>query len=409
MVQERRGMLRVWNLSLVVATFCLTILGTFLTRSGVVTSVHAFTQSSIGPWLLGFLALVAAVSLGLIAWRADVLHAPGRIDSPVSREAAFLGNNLLFTGLAFVILLGTVFPLVAEALRGSTLSVGTPYFDRMGTPLGLALLFLMAVGPALPWRAASGEVLRHRLLGPATVGVGVMVATLLLLTRDLTTVLAFGLAAFALAAITRETWVAVRARRTADRTGPARALVRTFAGNPRRYGGLVVHTGVIAIAVALAASGSFGVKREVRLREGESAVVGGYTLTYRGSRVSTSEQKRTVAADLAIRRGGRSLGTYAPAVSTYPNSNEGIGTPSVRTGLREDVYLSLVSSPNQRGRITVAVSIQSMTLWIWVGGGLMALGTIVALSPSLRRRRVRVPAPEPPADGAQPEPVEVPV
>ena len=152
MVQERRGMLRVWNLSLVIATFCLTILGTFLTRSGIVTSVHAFSQSSIGPWLLTFLFVVMFTGVGLVAWRADKLHAPGRIDSPISREAAFLANNLLFAALAFVVLLGTVFPLLAEALRGSTLSVGEPYFDRMGAPIGLMLLFLMAVAPALPWR-----------------------------------------------------------------------------------------------------------------------------------------------------------------------------------------------------------------------------------------------------------------
>ena len=164
MVQERRGMLRVWNLSLVIATFALTILGTFLTRSGIVTSVHAFSQSAIGPWLLTFLFIVMFTGVGLIAWRADKLHAPGRIDSPVSREAAFLANNLLFAALAFVVLLGTVFPLLAEALRGSTLSVGEPYFDRMGAPIGLMLLFLMAIAPALPWRATSGDVLQHRLL-----------------------------------------------------------------------------------------------------------------------------------------------------------------------------------------------------------------------------------------------------
>ena len=169
-VQERRGMLRVWNLSLVIATFCLTILGTFLTRSGVLNSVHSFTQSAIGPWLLGFLGFVVAVGIGLIAWRGDRLRTPGRIDSPVSREAAFLANNLLFAGLAFVVLLGTVFPLLAEALQGRELSVGEPYFDRMTTPIGLALLFLMAVAPALPWRATTGEVLRDRLLVPAWAG-----------------------------------------------------------------------------------------------------------------------------------------------------------------------------------------------------------------------------------------------
>ncbi|MGH9268743.1 MAG: cytochrome c biogenesis protein CcsA, partial [Acidimicrobiales bacterium] len=164
MVQERRGMLRVWNLSLLCATFSLTILGTFLTRSGVLDSVHSFSESPIGPWLLTFLALVAGTSLGLIAWRGDRLRAPGRIDSPLSREAAFLANNLLFAAFALVVLLGTVFPLLVEALQDDRISVGGPYFDRMTMPIGLALLFMMAVAPALPWRKATGEVLANRLL-----------------------------------------------------------------------------------------------------------------------------------------------------------------------------------------------------------------------------------------------------
>ncbi|HEY3722685.1 MAG TPA: heme lyase CcmF/NrfE family subunit [Acidimicrobiia bacterium] len=389
-VQERRGMLRVWNLSLVLATFCLTILGTFLTRSGVVNSVHAFTQSSIGPWLLTFLGVCVVTCLALIAWRADKLHAPGRIDSPVSRESAFLANNLLFTGLAFVVLLGTVFPLVAEAVRGNQLSVGEPYFARMTTPIGLALLFLMAVAPALPWRAAGGEVLRRRLLIPAYAGAAVMLLTLLFLTSTLATVLAFGLATFAVVAIFRETALAVRSRRSGDHAGWVRSTIGTVRGNPRRYGGFIVHLGVICIAVALAASGSFGAKREVRLHRGESATVSGYTVTFTGTHTSKTAQKTSVSADLKLARGGDVLGTYAPAVSTFPNSDSAIGTPSVRTGILEDVYLTVVSSPNDKGRVTISIAINSMTLWVWIGGALMAVGTIVALGPTVRRRiRVR--------------------
>src|SRR5262249_34268789 len=179
-VQERRGMLRVWNLSLVIATFCLTILGTFLTRSGVLNSVHSFTESTIGPALLAFLGVVAVTGIGLIAWRGDRLHAPGRVDSVVSRESAFLANNLLFAVFAFVVLLGTVYPLLAEALQGRRLSVGEPYFDRMTTPIGLALLFLMAVAPALPWRATSSAVIRNRFLVPAVVGGGAMMVAVAL-------------------------------------------------------------------------------------------------------------------------------------------------------------------------------------------------------------------------------------
>ena len=385
-VQERRGMLRVWNLSLVIATFCLTILGTFLTRSGVVDSVHAFTQSDIGPWLLTFLGIVAITGIGLIAWRGDALRAPGRIDSAISRESAFLANNLLFACLAFVVLLGTVFPLVAEALNNNRLSVGGPYFDRMTTPIGLALLFLMAAAPALPWRATSGEVVRNRLLVPAWIGGVTMVLAVALGARDVAEVLAYGLGAFATAGIVRQFYLGVRGRRRALGESGPQALGRATRSNPRLYGGLVVHFGVVLIAVALAASSAHGASRTVRLRIDESATVSGYRFTYVGATTEKSGQKTTVSVGVRVQKGDRDLGVYAPAVSTYPNSTEGIGTPSVHTGLREDVYLTLVSSPNQQGRVTLGIRINSMIVWLWIGGAVMAIGTVLALLPSLRRR-----------------------
>jgi cytochrome c-type biogenesis protein CcmF len=385
-IQERRGMLRVWNLSLVIATFCLTILGTFLTRSGVIDSVHAFTQSDIGPWLLAFLGVVAATGIGLVAWRGDQLRSPGRIDSAVSRESAFLANNLLFAGLAFVVLLGTVFPLIAEALRGSRLSVGEPYFDRMATPIGLALLFLMAAAPALPWRATSGEVVRNRLIVPAWIGGLTMLGAVILGARGLAEILAYGLGAFATAGIVRQFVLGIRGRRRA--LGESRAVA-------------VVHFGVVLIAVVLAASSAYGANRDVKLRRGESATVSGYTLTYLGAHTERSDQKVTVSAKVRVAKGDRVLGTYSPAISTYPNSTEGIGTPSVHTGLTDDVYLTLVSSPNAQHRITLGVRINSMIVWLWIGGGFMALGTILALAPRLRRRS----HPEVVGDaGVEPEP-----
>jgi cytochrome c-type biogenesis protein CcmF len=411
-VQERRGMLRVWNLSLVLATFCLTILATFLTRSGVLNSVHSFTESGIGPWLLVFLAIVAAVGVGLIAWRGDRLRSPGRIDAPVSRESAFLVNNLLFAGLAFVVLLGTVYPLLAEALQGRQLSVGEPYFNRMTTPLGIALLLLMAVAPALPWRASTAEVLRRRLIVPAYAGAATMLLALALGTRGVTTVLAFGLAAFALAGVARQFVVGVAARRRAEGERWPRALRRTVGGNPRLYGGLVVHVGVVCIALALAGFGAFTTKREVQLARGQSATVSGYRLTYVGSRTVRSAQKTSVKVLVAIHHDGGSLGIYAPAISTYPNTSEGIGTPSVRSGLLRDVYLTVVSTPNQRGRVTIGVGINAMVVWLWIGGGVIAVGTAIALSPRLRRRarlRVEVPARDPVADRRPEEPEVVPV
>jgi cytochrome c-type biogenesis protein CcmF len=386
-VQERRGMLRVWNLSLVIATFCLTILGTFLTRSGVLNSVHSFTESPIGPWLLSFLAVVAVVGIGLIAWRGDRLRAPGRIDSPISRESAFLGNNLLFAALAFVVLLGTVYPLLAEALQGRQLSVGEPYFDRMTTPLGIALLFLMAVAPALPWRATSGDVLRQRLIVPAWFGAGSMVAALVLGAQGLTDVLIFGLAGFALAGIVRQFVIGARARvRSAEESWPT-AAVRTVRSNPRLYGGLVVHTGIVIIAIALAASSSYSNRYEVRLARGGSATVGGYTLTYLGSHTSTTAQRTKVSARVRVAHDGTTLGVYEPAISSFPNTNGGIGNPAVKTTPWRDLYLTLVSSPNDQGRVTLGLAVRPLIMWLWIGGAVIGAGTLVALSPSLRRRR----------------------
>jgi cytochrome c-type biogenesis protein CcmF len=405
-VQERRGMLRVWNLSLVIATFCLTILGTFLTRSGVINSVHAFTESDIGPWLLAFLGVVAASGIALIAWRGDELRSPGKIDSPVSRESAFLANNLLFAGLAFVVLLGTVYPLLAEALQSRRLSVGEPYFDRMTTPLGLALLFIMAVAPALPWRATSGDVLRRRLLVPAWVGGVTMLLALAFGAHGLVPVLVFGLAAFALAGIARQFVVGTRARRAADQRGWSRSLVATVRSNPRLYGGLVVHTGIVLIAVALAASSSYSTKREVRLVRGQSAVVAGYRVTYLGTKVTATDQKRVVQARVRIRDGDRDLGVYAPSVNIFPGSTNAIGTPSVHTGLLRDVYLTLVSSPTgaRAGRVTIGVAVNPMIVWLWIGGAVIVLGTALALVPGPRRRRVVAPEPLPEAEAREPVP-----
>jgi cytochrome c-type biogenesis protein CcmF len=403
MVQERRGMLRVWNLSLVLATFCLTILGTFLTRSGVLNSVHAFSESSIGPWLLTFLGVCAFTGVALIAWRGDKLRTPIRIDSPVSREAAFLLNNLLFAALALVVLTGTVFPLLVESLQDKQISVGQPYFERLAVPIGIALLFLMAVGPVLPWRAASGELLRHRLLVPAWVGAGALVVAVLLGARGIANAFAFGLAAFTLASIARSAYVGVRARRRAHRDeGVVRASTRTVRGNPRLYGGLLVHVGVVVIAVGLATSTGWTTRRELQLSPGESAKVRGHTVTFVNREVERTGQKTTIKAIVRV----SGVGTFAPAISTFPNAAEGIGTPSIRSNPLRDWYLTLGSSPTS-GRITLGVQVGTMVMWLWIGGLIMVIGTAVALVPARRRRE---PSREPvslPHDDEEPALAEV--
>jgi cytochrome c-type biogenesis protein CcmF len=392
MVQERRGMLRVWNLSLLCATFSLTILGTFLTRSGVLESVHAFTESQIGVWLLSFFALTVLVTLGLIGWRGDRLRSPGRIDSPLSREGAFLANNVLFAAFAFVVLVGTVFPLILEAVNGDRISVGVPYFNRMTMPIGLVLLFIMAMAPALPWRKASGELLRDRLHWPAWAGTASVVFAVGVGARGLAPLIAFGLGGFAAGAALRQVALATR-----------RQGWRGFIG--RANGGMIVHLGVVAIAIAFAASSSYDHEAELSLKPGDHAVVAGHEVTYVGTRTVQHDEKTSVVADVRI-DGGK---VYAPALSKFPNGGQAIGTPSVKTGFTENVYLALLTVPGApTDPITLRVIIQPLVAWLWIGGGIMAFGTVLAAWPGRRRLPTQPSsAALPPTVEAPPEPVAV--
>ncbi len=380
MIQERRGMLRVWNLSLLCATFSLTILGTFLTRSGVVESVHAFSSGTVGPLLLGFFALIVAVSVGLIGWRGDRLRSTGRIDSPLSREGAFLANNVAFAAFAFVLLLGTVFPLVVEATRGDTLAVGPPYFNRMTMPIGLTLLLLMAVAPVLPWRKASGELLRDRLWWPAWTGVASIVVAVLIGATGVATLLAFGLGGFAAGSAVRQ--IALASRRQGW---------RGFVG--RANGGMVVHLGVIMIGVALAASMSYVRQAEFDLSEGDTARVAGHTVEYLGSRTVDLPNRIELVAEIQI-DGGQ---VYEPRLNRYKLSGQTVVTPSVRTGITNDVMLSIVRAPSESNpTLGLRVTVQPIVVWLWIGGFLMALGTVLAIFPGRRRNPldpVSAPAP----------------
>jgi cytochrome c-type biogenesis protein CcmF len=395
MVQERRGMLRVWNLSLLCATFSLTILGTFLTRSGVLDSVHAFTESQIGPAILTFFAIVVLGSVTLIGWRADRLRSPGSIDSPISREGAFLANNVLFAGFAFVVLLGTVFPLVLEAANGERISIGRPYFDRMTMPIGIALLFLMAVAPVLPWRKASGELLRHRLVWPAWIGTGVVVIAVAFGARGLAPLLAFGLGGFAAGSAGRQIVLATRRQGWRGMVG-------------RANGGMIVHIGVVIIAVALAASSSYSHSGEFLLAPGESATLAGHRITYLGIERAEEEAKTVTRARVQI-DGGQ---VYEPALSRFPGGSNTIGTPSVRTGITGDVYLTLLDVPDEDdGQARIGMLVMPLAVWLWIGGTVMAVGTLLAAWPGLRRRPTDpVSAPVPEREPAAPgEPVGEPV
>lgn len=370
MVQERRGMLRVWNLSLLCSTFSLTILGTFLTRSGVIESVHAFSEGSIGPWLLVFFAVVAGGSIGLIAWRGDELRSPGAIDSPLSREASFMANNVVFGALAFVVLLGTVFPLLAEALDGSRLTVGRPYFDSLGRPIAFVMLFLMAAAPVLPWRKASAELLSQRLFWPAIIGVGAMFVAIVLGARGFYPMLTFGLGGFAAGAALRQVALATR-----------RQGWRGLVG--RTNGGMIVHLGVVLIAVGVASSEAYKTDRSATLNPGQSTIVAGHTFTYLDLAADETSRTQRVYANVQIDGGD----IYTPAQTNYLQSGMVVPTPSVRPGFTEDLFLVLDQTPDDPdGPVRLRIIVRPMISWLWAGGALMGIGSLLAIFPGKRRR-----------------------
>lgn len=372
--QERRGLLRVWNLSLIVATFCLTILGTFLTRSGVLESVHSFSESNLGPVLIGFFGVVTVVSVGLIGWRGDLLRARTRVESALSREGGFLVNNLLFAAFAFVVLLGTVFPLFVAALNGRSLTVGRPYFDTLTTPIGLALLFFMAVGPVLSWRRSALTTVRSRLVVPAWAGGLTILGCALAGIRGVVALLAFGLGAFAGVSALRQLALSTRAAGLGG-AGRWRGLLG------RSNGGMVVHLGVVVIGVALAASMSFGQRSQVTLLPGKPTPADGQVLTFRGTRTVVTPARTEEVADVEV--AGRGL--MQPGVSQFGTNLQAVGTPAISAGLRSDVYITYDGPPaGKAGSVLIGVIVQPLVSWLWIGGGIIGLGCLLAGFP--RRR-----------------------
>jgi len=383
MIQERRRMLKLWNLSLVILTFGLTLFGTFLTRSGVIASVHAFTQGAIGAFFLSFLALVLLTGLGLLAWRWDALHAQGALDSIVSRESAFLLNNVLLVAVTFTVFFGTVFPLLSEVARGVKVSVGAPFFNQVNVPLFLALIFLMGVGPLIAWRRASLDNLRRNFLAPVLVGVVAAAGFFALGVRSAIAVLTLALTVFVAATIAVDFARATRARlRVGERLLPAmRGLLLR---HNRRYGGFVVHLGILIIAVGVTGSQAWSVQTETTLRRGESAELAGYRVRFEDLTASEESNHFKVAGAFTVSN-GRVLGVLRPAKKFYPQEQSPIAYVDYRLGLNEDVYLVLGDFARDGSQATVKLLVNRLVSWIWIGGLVLTLGALLAILPERRK------------------------
>jgi cytochrome c-type biogenesis protein CcmF len=386
MVQERRGMLKLWNVNLIVSTFLLTILGTFLTRSGIVSSVHAFTTGTIGYYFLGFIALCIVVSLVLVAGNSDALRSEGRLDSAASRETVFLFNNLFLTGFTFVVVLGTLFPLVAEAVNGSKLTVGAPFFNKMTLPICVSLLFLMGVGPALPWKAATREQLRRLALIPGAAALTVLVLCLAFGMRDPYAIAAFTFASFALVSNLREYAAGTVARMRAHGEMFPVAFVRLVGANRRRYGGYLAHIGIILVATGITASSTFKFEREASLKPGQIMPVrGAFSVRLKELWGKEEPQRQVVGADVELLDKGVVFGTMDPRMNFYRTQDQPVPTPSVRSRLTGDIYMNLMAFTPDGQSATLRVIIEPFVPWIWFGGLVVALGALVSAWPAARR------------------------
>jgi cytochrome c-type biogenesis protein CcmF len=390
MIQEKKNMLKVWNMVLVMLTFLLTIFGTFLTRSGVISSVHSFTQSGLGPFFMGFLGFMLVLSLGLLLWRLPMLKSENELDSVLSRESAFLLNNLILVGIAFAVFWGTVFPVISEAVRGIKITVGPPFFNKVNAPLGLILLFLTGVGPVIAWRRASARNLRKNFLVPVTLGLlggtGLFVGGM----RNYYAVVSFSLCIFVLATIVMEFYRGVRARQAMIGEGVFTALAHLIGKNRRRYGGYIIHIGVVMMFLAITGTSAFKQEKQITVKPGESFQMGNYTLRYDGLEPRETPHVAYLTARLAVLRDGRQIDTLLPEKRFYKKPEQPTTEVAIRSTLGADLYVVLGSFDEPTKMATIQAYINPLVGFLWWGGIVLAVGTGVTIWPS--RAAARAPA-----------------
>jgi cytochrome c-type biogenesis protein CcmF len=395
MVQEKKNMLRVWNAALVALAFCLSIFGTFLTRSGLINSIHSFAQSPIGAWFLGFICVAASFSIALILWRLPLLRARTRLESLASREAAFLYNNLLLVAFTLTILWGVAFPLLSEAVRGEAVTVGPPYYDFFLKTFGLPLLLLMGIGPLVAWRHTSARALRDTVVWPAAAA---LVAGAILVAfgagSSIPGLLAYTFSIFALAAIVLEFVRGTLARKALGAGGWWDAFSGLVSRNRRRYGGYVVHAAVVLLAIGVAGSSAYGATKIVRLTPGESMRIRGYQLTYLGSEQRRTANHQEIRARLAVRRDGKRLGTLLAGKNHYFAEDQTSNEVAIRSDwLRAEDLFVIGDEFKFKGKTSAVTSVYLKVLvkplvnLIWLAGLVFLLGSVIALWPDAREQR----------------------
>ncbi|MBI2916969.1 MAG: heme lyase CcmF/NrfE family subunit [Chloroflexi bacterium] len=384
MVQRRRGMLKVWNMMLIIFTFNLSILGTLLTRSGILSSVHSFSQSGLGPLFVAFIAVAMTGSLALLYYRMPKLRAEHELDYWVSRESTFLVNNLVLVGIAFAVFWGTMFPIITEAVRGVKITVGPPFYNQVTGPLFLILLLVMGICPLIGWRHASKDNLVRNFLYPVAFGVAAGIILFLLGVRKPAATISFAVLAFVTAGILRDWSRAVRARRQMRAEGWLRAFLRLTGSNRPRYGGYIVHLSVVVMALGITGSMFYPLETTATLNPGETVSIGRYVLKFEGASEYQTQSKQVLASTLTVYTGGDYLGTVTPERYIHRNHDNPVTEVAIRSTLKEDLYV-IYGGKNPDGTATFKFKVNPMVMWIWIGWGVMLLGSAVAFWPEMKR------------------------
>ncbi len=398
MMQEKRGMLKVWNVWLIFTTFLLSILGTFLTRSGIVSSVHAFAQSAIGTWFVVFMAITLAVCTTVFLRNRDHLRSENRLESLVSRESSFLFNNLLLLAACFSVLWGTLFPVISEWVQGTKVTVGPPFFNRVNIPIWLLLLLLTAVGPLLAWRKTSLESLKRNFTWPVLAALGTAALLMAFGMRPwqdasvFYSLMGISLAVLVTATVLSEFIRGGRVIRSHTGMSLAAAMVQLTRRNTRRYGGYIVHFGVVVIAVGLAGS-AFNRDVEQELGFGDQMTIGAYTLVCRSYTQDDNPNYGNESAVLDVFKGGKLVTTMFPERRFYKSSQQASTMVAIRSTPQEDLYLVYAGKNPETDRPIIKAHLNPLVMWVWIGVAIVVFGTLVALVPNLP------PAPAAPPSG----------
>lgn len=378
MIQERKNMLKIWNLSLIILSYALTLFGTFLVRSGVLTSVHAFGETNLGAYFLIFMAFMVIFSMYMLMSRYHLIKKDtGQFESFISKESSFLINNLILLGATFAVFWGTVFPLVSEAVRGTKVTVGIPFFNTVMSPILLALLFIMAICPLIAWQRSSLKNIRDNFLIPAIISLVIAGIVVAMGIRDAYPVIGFTFITFMVLTHLVEFIRGTKARRKVTNEAYPVALVRLMVRSRRRYGGYIVHMGIALIAFGIIGS-NFDVERMETLRIGESMEIDRYTLTYEALEQRSDGVNNVVYANIALEVNGKDLGYIQPERMFYLNWEEPSTEVAVRSTLREDLYVVL-SAWEEDQRATFQVKVNPLVKWIWIGSYLLVIGAVIAI------------------------------